>query len=416
MERRKKFSRGAALKEHLHSHAIDVVKRLNQEGHMAYFAGGWVRDFLMGHPSDDIDIATSATPEQILDLFPRTILVGLQFGVVIVSIDGHQYEVATFRKDIDYQNGRKPEKIELSTPLEDAQRRDFTINGMFYDPIEDVIHDYVGGKKDLERGVIRAIGNPDERFFEDRLRMIRAIRFASRFQFHIDPETEEAIRSNAPLLFPAVAMERIWQEFCKMHAYPGFDKALIDLHRHGLLQIIFPTLPIKKLKELEERLIPFKSYPKDAPTCFFLQELFSESTDDELISIAKRLKLCNKDIEILLFYRAHIPFEEQIPHQRATFYAHKDSELCLNIFAARLAPLDREAFLYRHTKHREELASHIKRIQNKTPILTSAFLMSKGIKPGKVMGALLKAAEELSIDENIEDPDVLFLRLQTENR
>lgn len=403
------------MKERLHSHAVDIVKRLVKEGHTAYFAGGWVRDFIMGHPSDDIDIATSATPQQILDLFPRTILVGLQFGVVIVSVEGHQYEVATFRKDIDYQNGRKPEKIELSSPLEDAQRRDFTINGMFYDPLEDVIHDYVGGQEDLKRGIIRAIGNADERFFEDRLRMIRAIRFAARFQFHIDPETEEAIRVNAPLLFPAVAMERIWQEFSKMHAYPGFDLALIDLHRHGLLQIIFPTLPFKKQKELEERLLPFKNYPQEAPACFFLQELFAESTVDELVSLGKRLKLCNKDIEQLLFYRAHLPYDEPIPHKRAHFYAHPESHLCLNIYAARLTPLDREAFLYKHEKQREELAAHIERIQKKTPVLTSAFLMSKGIKPGKSMGALLERAEQLSIDENLENPEEIFRRINVDD-
>jgi poly(A) polymerase len=403
------------LTKRLHSHAVDVVKRLVQEGHTAYFAGGWVRDFLMGHPSDDIDIATSATPEQILDLFPRTILVGLQFGVVIVSMDGHQYEVATFRKDIEYQNGRKPEKIELSSPLEDAKRRDFTINGMFYDPLEDVIYDYVGGQEDLKKGVVRAIGNADERFFEDRLRMIRAIRFASRFQFHIDPDTEEAIRVNAQLLFPAVAMERIWQEFCKMHAYPHFDKALIELHKHGLLQIIFPTLPFKKQKELEEHLAPLKNYPDEAPACFFLQELFGECIDDEVVSIAKRLKLCNKDIELLLFYRSHLPFEERIPYKKAYFYSHRDSELCLKVYAARLSSLDREAFLYKHQKQREELASHINRIQHKTPVLSSKFLMSKGVKPGKEMGFLLEKAEQLSIDENIDDPELLYQRIKNLN-
>lgn len=399
------------MKEKFHSHAVDIVTKLVQEGHTAYFAGGWVRDFLMGHPSDDIDIATSATPQQILDLFPRTILVGLQFGVVIVSVDGHQYEVATFRKDINYTNGRKPEKIELSTAAEDAKRRDFTINGMFYDPLEDQIHDYVGGKEDLEKGIIRAIGNPDERFFEDRLRMLRAIRFAARFQFHIDSETEEAIQSNAPLLFPAVAMERIWQEFNKMRAYPHFERALHELHRFGLLQIIFPTLPVKRLKELEEILKPVSHYPQEAPTCFFLQELFSHVSDDELITVCKVLKVCNRDIELLLFYRSHLPFDETIPHQLARFYAHPDSSICLQVFAARLNPNEREQFLQKHMEKKRGLTPFINRILTKKPVLNAAYLMQKGMKPGKEMGEFLNQAEEVSVDRAIEDPDELYRQM-----
>ena len=134
------------------AHATEIVKKLNKAGYIAYFAGGWVRDHVMKHPSSDIDIATNAPPEKILDLFPRTILVGLAFGVVIVSVNGHQFEVSTFRKDIGYADGRKPLKIELATPQEDAQRRDFTINGMFYDPQEETIYDYVHGVEDIKRG------------------------------------------------------------------------------------------------------------------------------------------------------------------------------------------------------------------------------------------------------------------------
>src|SRR5262245_20723544 len=118
---------------------------------------------MLGHPSEDIDIATEASPEKIMDLFPRTILVGLAFGVVIVTTDGHQFEVATFRRDINYVDGRRPEQIELSTAREDALRRDFTINGMFYDPLEDVVHDFVHGYEDIKKGIIRTIGDPHQR-------------------------------------------------------------------------------------------------------------------------------------------------------------------------------------------------------------------------------------------------------------
>ena len=175
-------------------HAKSIVAKLSRAGYTAYFAGGWVRDYVMGHPSEDIDIATNAAPAEIMDLFPHTILVGLAFGVVIVVIEGHQFEVATFRKDLQYIDGRHPQGIEMSTPREDALRRDFTINGMFYDPLEEVIHDFVHGQEDIRLGIIRTIGNPHERFFEDRLRMLRAFRFSSRFSFSIDPETQEAIQ------------------------------------------------------------------------------------------------------------------------------------------------------------------------------------------------------------------------------
>ena len=171
--------------------ATAIVRKLVAAGYTAYFAGGWVRDYLMGHPSEDIDLATDAPPEKIIDLFPKTLLVGVAFGVVVVIVDGHQFEVATFRRDIDYADGRKPSKIELSTAEEDAFRRDFTINGMFYDPLTNQILDYVGGQEDLKKKIIRAIGNPHKRIQEDRLRMIRAVRLSCRFDFQIEEKTKE---------------------------------------------------------------------------------------------------------------------------------------------------------------------------------------------------------------------------------
>jgi poly(A) polymerase len=399
----------------IHSHALEIVQTLNRAGHIAYFAGGWVRDYLMGHPSDDIDIATSASPEQVLDLFPRTILVGLQFGVVIVPIDGHQYEVSSFRKDFDYIDGRKPGRIELTSPEEDAKRRDFTINGMFYDPIEDKIMDYVGGVEDIKKGVVRAIGNPDERFYEDRLRMIRACRFAARFDFHIDLETQEAIKNNALGLFPSVAMERVWQEFCKMSAYPRFERALVELHRFGLLQILFPQLHVKKLKELEELVQPIAHYPKGTPTLFFLSELFQDLSKEEIVDLSKSLKAPNKEIDLLSFYLEAYPFSlEKSPSTLSRFYAYPQSGLCLEIFAARLEPQAKEKFLSAHEKMKSKLSKHIERLHNKTPVLTSQFLKAKGIPPGIKMGNLLKRAEELSINENIDDPELLFKRVREE--
>lgn len=397
--------------------ATDIVKKLVRSGYKAYFAGGWVRDYVMKHPSDDIDIATSASPEVILDLYTRTILVGLSFGIVVVAVDGHQFEVATFRQDFDYKDGRKPERIEKATPEEDALRRDFTINGMFYDPLENLVIDYVGGLEDIEKKIIRTIGNPQDRFREDRLRMIRAVRFAARFGFHIDLETEEAIKENAETLFPAVAMERIWQEFCKMKAYPHFDQALIDLHRLELLGVIFPSLKDIKLNDLKKRVAPIGRFPKSIPTVCFLWILFPDATLDQLMEIGKYLKLSARDLGILEFlHKSKGLFDDEEKHSSsewAKFYAHRDAEVCLQVHAAQLSLDHEEAFWNSHERRQTRLNEHIRRIRDKTPLVTAADLIKEGILPGKWMGELLREAETHSMLQDIHEPNQVIQYLMT---
>jgi len=402
-----------------YQHALGIVKKLVKAGFIAYFAGGWVRDYLMEHPSSDIDIATNAPPEKILDLFPHTLLVGLSFGVVIVLIEGHQFEVSTFRQDFDY-SGRKPAKIELSTPLEDAKRRDFTINGMFYDPLENAIYDYVHGVEDIKRGVIRTIGNPQERFLEDRLRMVRAIRFASRFGFLIDAETQEAICENADTLFPSVAKERIWQEFNKMRDYPRFDHALIELHRSRLLPEIFPSLSKTHLNEIKKRVQPFALYPAATPTILFLIQLFPEESMDFMMEIFKELKTGKSEWRYVEVYCQAKRLIEEASHpqkkvQWTHFYALPESALCLEVLAANHVSFEeQEGFKASHATQQEHLSPHIARIQNKTPLISASFLKEQGIPPGKQMGLLLKAAEELTILLHLNDPlEALSLLKQT---
>nr|NGX45091.1 CCA-adding enzyme [Chlamydiota bacterium] len=273
------------------SAATSVVKRLQQAGHIAYFAGGWVRDYLMEHPSDDIDIATSATTEEVEALFKKTVPVGVAFGIIIVLQEGHQFEVATFRKDRGYVDGRRPSGIDPATPEEDAVRRDFTINGMFYDPITEALYDFVGGAEDIQRGVIRAIGDPDARFGEDRLRMMRAVRYSTRFNFPIEEATEKAIRAHAFELLPSVAMERVWQEFKKMSRFAHFDTGLITLHDLGLLATIFPDLKKTSLAEIARRVQHIESFPKGAPTFGELLELFPDYALEEILDLSEYLKL-----------------------------------------------------------------------------------------------------------------------------
>jgi len=224
--------------------ALRLIKRLRAAGHEALLAGGCVRDLLMGSPAIDYDVATSARPEQVQRLFRgRTVAVGAHFGVILVRgrRGEGQIEVATFRREGPYSDGRHPDHVEYCSPEEDARRRDFTINGMFYDPLEGKIIDLVGGQRDIERRVIRAIGNPYDRFSEDKLRLIRAIRFAARFDFEIEPATAQALREMASQI-TVVSAERILQELRRMLEDPSRGRAVRMLAEFDLLEPLFPEL------------------------------------------------------------------------------------------------------------------------------------------------------------------------------
>ncbi len=227
--------------------AENILRQIVEQHHIAYFAGGCVRDDLLGIPPTDYDIATSATPEQVQAIFGphRTLLVGAAFGVICVHqrISGilYQVEVATFRSDSGYSDGRRPDRVDFTTPERDALRRDFTINGLFFDPIDQKVIDFVDGQKDLERGVLRAIGDPHARFSEDKLRLLRAVRIAARFQFEIESETRSAIMEMASQI-NIVSPERIAAEMRKMLEHSNRANAVRLLAHFGLLRVIFPEI------------------------------------------------------------------------------------------------------------------------------------------------------------------------------
>src|SRR5450432_366129 len=193
-----------------------VIARLRAAGHQAYLVGGCVRDLLLGLQPKDYDVATDARPDRIMDLFPGSGSVGAHFGVVLVRDAFHQVEVATFRSDHAYEDGRHPEFVRFeSDPRQDALRRDFTINGLMMDPVSGEVLNFAGGRIDLERRVVRAIGDPDTRFGEDHLRLLRAVRFAARLGFEIAPETWESIQRNHALILK-VASERVRDELVRI--------------------------------------------------------------------------------------------------------------------------------------------------------------------------------------------------------
>ena len=232
-------SKPACLRED----ALAVLTRLREAGHVAYFAGGCVRDELMGLTPKDYDVATDAPPDRVRKLFTNTQAVGAAFGVILVRHRKSVVEVATFRTDGKYLDGRRPEAVTFTTAEEDAKRRDFTINGLFLDPIENKVIDYVGGQEDLRKEILRAIGDPERRFEEDHLRLLRAVRFAARFYLGIEPATAAAIAKHAPQLI-RISPERIADELRMMLAPPTRCDAWVRLGKFGLDDVIFRHWPV----------------------------------------------------------------------------------------------------------------------------------------------------------------------------
>jgi poly(A) polymerase len=225
--------------------AIAIVKRLRAEGYESYLAGGSVRDMLLGKTPQDYDITTNAKPDEVAKIFPKTIPVGAQFGVLLVMMENEVFEVASFRHDGPYLDGRRPTHVRYGSLQEDIFRRDFTINGMAYDPITDQIIDLVGGRKDLESKLVRAIGDPHSRFEEDRLRMVRAVRFAASLDFTIESETFDAIRELASTV-KQISWERIGDEITRILTEGGAKRGFELLDRTGLLKILLPEIEAMK--------------------------------------------------------------------------------------------------------------------------------------------------------------------------
>ena len=221
--------------------AVTVVKELHNQGHEAYFAGGAVRDLILGNTVSDIDVVTSASPQQIEQLFPKTIAVGKQFGVMVVVIDSRNYEVATFRQESGYTDGRHPSEVSFTDARRDVERRDFTINAMFFNPVDEEVIDFVQGREDLERRLIRTVGSPAQRFEEDKLRVMRAVRLASQLDFEIDEETYREVQAHAPKL-SQVTWERLRDELLKILIGPHPSNGLRLLFDSGILQVVLPEV------------------------------------------------------------------------------------------------------------------------------------------------------------------------------
>lgn len=267
--------------------SIEIINKLRQAGHQAYWAGGCVRDILLGIKPKDYDIVTSAHPDQIEQLLNKTVPIGKQFGVILAVEGEHSFEVATFRSDSGYSDGRRPDAVEFKTAREDACRRDFTINGLFYDPITDEILDYIEGQKDLDAKLVRFIGDPETRILEDHLRLIRAVRFKNVYDFQYEPKTYQSIKKHAALI-SKISGERIREELNKMLQDKNRVKAINDLEDLGLLLHILPEVQAMKgvaqpaeyhggRDVFEHTMLCLESLPEDAPLSLIWSTLLHDS-------------------------------------------------------------------------------------------------------------------------------------------
>jgi len=389
--------------------ALEIVRQLRESGHVAYFAGGFVRDYLLGKEPGDIDIATDASCDEVCALFPRCIQVGAAFGVVQVVMDGRGYEVASFRKEMGYSDGRHPDRIERADAQEDARRRDFTINGMFFDPVQKEVIDYVGGRADLDHRLLRAIGNPIERMEEDRLRALRAIRFACRFDLSIDPATWEAIKRVANAVSGSVSVERIRDELGKMAEHVSFPRALELLEESGLLVAIFPEVKGGKWCAKRMSLLGPKT-----PLEFKLAGLLMHLDFDARLGFFERLKfpkLARRRLETLHALES-LDFDVAPPHKKARALALFDSEIAAEVLAAHLGDA---AFLTQVQEELSRLDFHIDGLRKKETPLRAHDLGPHGIQPGPLLGRLIDRAQDVAIDNDIRDKAELLKALKRDH-
>jgi len=420
--------------------ALAIVRRLQAAGHEAYFVGGCVRDTLLGRAPGDYDIATSALPAAVEALFPHTKPVGRKFGVMLVIEGPLQVQVATFRAESDYQDGRRPEQVSFGDPRADAERRDFTINGLFFDPVAGTVRDWVGGEADLQARLIRTIGSADERFAEDHLRLLRAVRFAARLGFALEPETFASIRRNAPKI-QGISAERIRDELLKIFRPPHAARGLDLLHETGLLAEVLPEIAAMVTCEQSPEHHPegtvfnhvrlmLAHLPADAsdllPWAALMHDVAKPVTatrdpetgrihfyEHDRIGaemterIFQRLRFSTAQTEpVVAAVRNHMRFCAAPEMRKATLRRL----LLSDIFPLELAlhrldclgshhPLDVYDFLVRSA---EELANQP---QIRPPLLTGHDLLALGLKSGPKLGSLLAELREKQLADELTTRD-----------
>jgi poly(A) polymerase len=419
----------------LQSAALDIVRRLGRAGFEAYWVGGCVRDVLLGREPGDYDVATSAKPAEIEKLFPRTIPVGKQFGVVLVVEEGHEFEVATFRAESDYQDGRHPGRVQFASAQADALRRDFTINGLFYDPVLRQTYDWVGGQADLQAKCIRTIGSPEERFSEDHLRLLRAVRFATQLGFDIEPETFAALQRNVAKI-AKVSAERIREELMKLLRPPNAARGLEMLRASGLLEVLLPEIQATVTCEQSPEYHPegtvfvhlcrmLEQLPANAaeslPWAVLLHDVakpvtFSRQGDgihfyghekvgaEMAEEILRRLKFSRRQIEeIVQCVRCHMQFKD-VPQMRKATVRRLilRPTFPLELELHRLDCLGSHGSLDIYDQLVREAREVDRQPAIRPPLVNGTDLIGLGMKPGPAMGQLLARIRDRQLQEELK--------------
>lgn len=428
----------------LRESATAIVRRLQKAGHTAYFAGGCVRDELLGRTPKDYDIATSATPDQVQELFDRvTDLQGKSFGVLRVMKGDQAFEVATFRNDGTYSDGRRPESVTFAGPEDDARRRDFTVNGLFLDPVAGKIIDFVGGQADLKAGLLRAIGDPEQRFREDHLRLYRAARFAAHLGFEIDPATWEAVCRLAPL-GRDLAPERVRDELIRCFTGPHPQRAFDLLVGSGLMGMWIPE--IEAMKGVEQ---PPQFHPegdvythvrmmigmlKDADLVLAFSVLLHDISKPETYAvdhtgrirfnehetrgarkaeaILRRLRFSNEQIEAVCACIAnHMAFKD-VPHMRVStlkrFLARPTMPVEIELHRIDCTSSHNDLEIYDLVKQKLEEFSH--EPLKPDPLVNGKDLQSLGMAPGPGMGQVLHQLMDEQLEGKFPDKETALRR------
>jgi len=414
--------------------SLSVLKGLRGAGFEAVFAGGCVRDMLMQREPSDYDVATSAKPEEVMALFDRTVTVGRQFGVVIVVVDGIRVEVATFRSDGPYSDGRRPDYVRFTDREGDVRRRDFTVNGLLYDPIADEVIDLVEGRSDIAAGLIRAIGEPQERFEEDRLRLLRAARFAAKLEFAVEAETRGAIQAD-PGRIKSVSAERVAEELRKMLTDVNRSRAVRLMDELGLLEQVLPEVAAMKgveqgkthhpegdvfehtllcLEQLEQPSfeLAFATLLHDVgkpPTAEIIDRtIFARHAavgEDIARKICRRLKLSREETgRITWLVRSHMRFRDVRQMRQSTL-----KRLLAEPYIDDLSRLIRADILGSHgdlgdyewaLARKEEFEESGEEVK---PLLSGHDLMAMGLEPGPHFKDLLHALVDAQLEGKVTD-------------
>lgn len=428
----------------LQNKARSIVQRLREKGYSAYFAGGCVRDMLLGKEPQDYDIATSAHPEDLQRVFPQTIPVGAQFGVILVLVEGEPFEVASFRHDGPYLDGRRPSSVRYGSLEEDVLRRDFTINGMVYDPLEDRVIDLVEGRRDLQQRVIRAIGDAEQRFEEDRLRMIRAVRFAASLDFQIDPATFDAIKKLAGTI-TQIAWERIGDEITRILTEGGARRGFELMDESGLLKVLLPEVLAMKgtpqspdyhpegdvfvhtMLLLNHMQTPSETLAYGAllhdiakPVCVRQEEKritfygHTEKGAEMATEMLKRLKRSRAAGErVAYLVRNHLR-HVQAPQMRLStlkrFLREEGIEELLEL--ARLDALASNGNLQYYQFCKERLATLDEKSIRPAPLVRGDDLIGLGFLPGPIFAEILHQVEERQLGGELRDRDEAIAWIQ----